>query len=66
MFGKHNAGGWLEPGNVWQSSDDLGDDLIETSTLFLGAETLAGPLYLAYGVAEDGNDRFYLSIGKNF
>ncbi|MCP3956511.1 MAG: BamA/TamA family outer membrane protein [bacterium] len=66
LFGKFYAGGWLETGNVWQSSDDLGDDLIETSTLFLGAETLAGPLYLAYGVAEDGNDRFYLSIGKNF
>ena len=66
LFGSFYAGGWLETGNVWQSSDDVGEDLIETSTIFLGAETLAGPLYLAYGIAEDGDDRFYLSVGKSF
>ncbi len=52
LFGNFYTGGWIETGNVWQSSDDLGDDLIGASTLFLGAETLAGPLYVAYGVAE--------------
>ena len=66
LFGKVYAGGWLETGNVWQSGDDLGDDLIETSTLFFGAETLAGPLYVGYGVAEDGDDSLYLSIGQSF
>lgn len=61
------AGGWLEGGNVWKERDEVSTgDLIGTLTLALGADTGAGPLYVAYGRTEDGDDRFYLSLGKLF
>ncbi|MEE8525925.1 MAG: patatin-like phospholipase family protein [Thermoanaerobaculia bacterium] len=66
LTGKIYAGGWIEAGNVWQTSDEVGEDLFVAVTLLLGTETLAGPLYLAYGIAEEGNSRLYLSLGRSF
>ncbi len=33
---------------------------------YLGADTLIGPLYLAYGISSDGVDSFYLFLGRLF
>ncbi|MEM7482753.1 MAG: patatin-like phospholipase family protein [Acidobacteriota bacterium] len=61
------AGGWLEAGNVSQSQRPREiDNLILTGTLALGIETRLGPLYVAYGAAEGGFDRFYAALGKRF
>ncbi len=65
LFGAFHLGGWLEAGNVWDASDDFGRDLIGSSTLLLGADTLAGPIYFAYGVAEGGNSRIYVTLGRS-
>jgi NTE family protein len=60
------AGGWLEAGNVWQTSDAVGHHLIYTATAAAAAETRLGALYFAYGVADDGQDSFFLSLGQRF
>jgi NTE family protein len=57
----------LEAGNVWATRSDveLGD--LETGgSLFLGAETPFGPLYLAAGLASGGEAAFYLYLGRTF
>ena len=57
----------LEAGNVWQRRDDLElDRLLTGGSLFLGAESPFGPVYLAAGLAEGGERAFYLYLGKTF
>ncbi|MEM8933227.1 MAG: BamA/TamA family outer membrane protein, partial [Acidobacteriota bacterium] len=60
------AGGWVEVGNVWEEEDDFGEDLIVAGGVMLGADTAFGPMYLAYGRAETGDDQLYLSVGTTF
>ncbi len=62
-----NAGFSLETGLVEQSSDALRfDNLIYAGSLFVGADTLLGPLYLAIGQAEEGNTSLYIYLGQSF
>ena len=61
------VGASLEAGNVWQDRDDMGfDDLRTAGSVFLGLDTFMGPLYLAYGHAEGGNDSAYMFLGQTF
>ncbi len=58
-------GASLELGNAWRSSDAIGlDNTIMAGSLFLGADTLLGPVYLAYGHAEGGHQAVYLFLGS--
>ena len=60
-------GASLEAGNVWNDRSDMGfDDLIVAGSVFTGADTPLGPVYLAYGHAEGGNDSIYLFLGQTF
>ena len=60
-------GGSLEVGNVWQDTSDIKfSNTITAGSIFVGADTPLGPLYLAYGRAEGGIDSIYLSLGKLF
>ena len=60
-------GGSLEAGNTWQDLDDVEfNNLLGAGCLFLGVDTFIGPLYIAYGVAENNNNNFYLYLGKIF
>jgi NTE family protein len=55
----------LQGGNVWADSDDADiNDLIGSGTLFVGADTILGATYLAYGRTDDGDDSFYLVLGR--
>jgi len=57
----------LELGNVWQSKDDIGfKNSLFAGNVFVGADTVIGPLYLAYGRAENNADSLYLFLGKIF
>jgi len=58
------AGSSLEYGNVWENRDDIdiGDGFFAGS-LFLGANTLLGPLFFGYGLAEGGASSFYIYLG---
>jgi NTE family protein len=44
---------------------DFGD-LEAGGSLFLGAESPFGPVYLAAGLASGGDRAFYLYLGKTF
>lgn len=52
-------------GNVWDDDVDTGD-LRHGAAVGLGADTVLGPVYLMYGRADGGYDRFYFSIGTAF
>ncbi|MCF6262613.1 MAG: patatin-like phospholipase family protein [Xanthomonadales bacterium] len=57
----------LEAGNTWLREDDIGfDDLIYSGSIFVGADTPIGPLYLGFGVADTGNSALYLYVGNPF
>ncbi len=57
----------LEAGNTWLTQDDVDVGDLETGgSLFLGAESPFGPVYLAAGFAEGGERAFYLFLGKTF
>ena len=59
-------GASFEVGNVWPDKDAVDfSDLKTGGSVFLGAETPFGPLYLAGGLAE-GDGAFYLILGKTF
>lgn len=61
------AGISLEAGNVWQDrrDADLGD-LRKDGSLFLGVDTLLGPVYLGAGFENGGRRAFYLFLGRTF
>ena len=59
------GGGSLEVGNAWQRSGDIDfDNTIFAGSLFLGADTVIGPFYLGYGLAEEGRDAVYFYLGQ--
>ena len=59
------AGGSLEYGNAWRQRGDVDvEDGIFAGSLFVGADTVLGPIYLGYGHAEAGNRAFYLMLGR--
>jgi NTE family protein len=61
------VGGAMEAGNAWPDIDEAGfDDLLGAGLVFIGVETILGPAYLGYGLAEGGQDTFYLSLGRVF
>jgi len=61
------VGGVLQFGNAWEEKSDISaSNLIGSSTVFIGADTPIGPLYLGYGVAEGGNKAAYLFLGQPF
>ena len=61
------AGLSLEAGNVWQQRSDVSlSDLRKDASLFMGADTILGPIYLGTGVDEHGNSAFYLFLGRTF
>jgi NTE family protein len=57
----------LELGNVWSSRHDISVDSARTNgSLFIGLDTLLGPVYLATGFDEGGNSAYYLFLGRTF
>ncbi|MFZ0498542.1 MAG: patatin-like phospholipase family protein [Steroidobacteraceae bacterium] len=57
----------LEAGNVWQNmSGAKFTNLHEDASIFLGADTLLGPVYLGTGYDDHGNESFYLFLGRTF
>lgn len=61
------VGTWAEGGNAWDRGRDIDvGDLVWAGTLALGADTGIGPVWVAYGTADDGDDRVYFAIGALF
>lgn len=58
-------GGSLERGGIWNDRHDISwDSGLLGGSLFVAADTFLGPVYLAYGRTEDGEDSVYLFIGN--
>jgi NTE family protein len=58
------VGGSLETGNAWQNSRDIRfSNLRAAGSIYVGADTILGPLYLGYGLADRGSHSFYLALG---
>lgn len=61
------VGASLELGNVWDDRDAISfDSAIGAGSIFLGADTPIGPLYIGYGHAEQGRNSGFLYLGKSF
>jgi NTE family protein len=57
----------LEAGNVWQDRESASfGDLRKNGSLFVGVDTLLGPVYLGTGFDEEGQRAFYLFLGRTF
>jgi len=59
-------GGTIEYGNVHADSADLFSDPILNGSIYLGIDSLLGPLYLGVGFGEGGRRVPFLSIGSIF
>jgi len=56
-----------EMGNVWERRSDASfGSLRNNASLFLGLDTLIGPVYVAAGFEEGGEEAFYLFLGRTF
>lgn len=61
------AGMTLEAGNAWRFTDDISlGDLVFSSSLFVGADTPLGPVYVAIGHGSTGDTTAYFYIGNPF
>ena len=60
-------GASLEAGNLWETQRQVNfSDLHHSYSVFLGADTALGPVYLAHGQSDMGKDSFYLFLGRTF
>lgn len=61
------AGATLETGNVWSFSSEIGfDNLRYSGSLFVGADSPIGPVYLAVGHSDNGETAVYFYVGNPF
>lgn len=61
------AGASIEAGNVWRDRSDMSlSDLRYGGSLYLGIDSLLGPIFLAAGIDDDGNKSLYFVIGNPF
>ncbi len=59
------AGMSLEAGNAWARRSDVRfGDLRKAGSLFLGLDSIIGPLYLGWGHTFGGDSAFYLFLGR--
>jgi NTE family protein len=60
-------GASFEAGNVWSERSDASfGGALKNGSLFLGLDTLLGPVYLAGGYDSGGETAFYLFLGRTF
>ena len=61
------AGITLETGNVWNYSDEISfGSLRYSGSIFVGATTPLGPIYLAWGYSDNGDSTVYFYLGNPF
>jgi NTE family protein len=59
------AGGSLEAGNAWRGINGLGTRGVrKAASVFVGIDSLIGPLYLGYGRTFGGDSALYLFLGR--
>jgi NTE family protein len=68
FIGDLYIGGSLETGNVWEADEKQFDlsKLRLAGSIFVGYDTIFGPLYLAFGHADGGYNAGYFYLGRPF
>ncbi len=57
-------GATLQYGDVFQDNDDIElSDMQVAAAAYLGLQSVIGPLYIGYGLADSGEQRLYFTIG---
>jgi NTE family protein len=57
----------FEDGNVWQSRHEMSfGNTRKDASIFLGMDTFLGPVYVATGFDQHGDQAFYLFLGRTF
>jgi NTE family protein len=64
MGGDWYAGFSLEAGRAWRRADADHGEVRKAASLFVGLDSLIGPLYFAYGKTFGGDSAFYLFLGR--
>jgi NTE family protein len=60
-------GASLEQGNVWNARQDISFGSARTNgSVFVGLDTILGPVYFALGLNDDGGSAYYLFLGRTF
>ena len=60
-------GASIEKGNVWSSRHEMSFGSAKTNgSLFVGLDTLLGPVYFATGFDDNGGSAYYLFLGRTF
>jgi len=60
-------GSSIEKGNVWNTRHDISLGSAKTNgSLFIGLDTLLGPVYFATGFDDGGGSAYYLFLGRTF
>jgi NTE family protein len=60
-------GASVEQGNVWSDRRDISFESARTNgSVFLGLDTILGPVYFATGFDEGGESAYYLFLGRTF
>jgi len=60
-------GASLEKGNVWATRREISFGSAKTNgSLFIGLDTLLGPVYFATGFDDNGGSAYYLFLGRTF
>lgn len=58
-------GGSFEKGGVWNEYSQISaSSMITAGSVFVGVDSVLGPVYLAYGNAEGGESSVYLTLGS--
>ena len=61
------VGATVELGNTWQDESDISlGSSIFAGSVFVGVDSILGPIYLAVGQAEDGQRALYFYVGRTF
>ena len=60
-------GASIEKGNVWATRREMSFGSAKTNgSLFIGLDTLLGPVYFATGFDDNGGSAYYLFLGRTF
>ena len=55
----------LEAGNVWDANESIEiDEMITAASIYIATDSKLGPVALAAGYSEDGDNSFYFYLGK--
>ena len=60
-------GASIEQGNIWADRREISWNSARTNgSVFLGLDTILGPVYLALGFDDEGHSAYYLALGRSF